>query len=442
MSEKAKKNNASQRLAMLFDDGIFTEIDAAAAADCGAKAAYGSVGGATVFAFCQDAGEKGGYVDRAHAKKLAKVYDLAAKTGAPVVTVYDANGVKVDDGFGSLEAASAMLHKCAQLSGVVPQIAVVAGTCAGFAAMAAAQADVCVMAKDAKLFMTSPFADKANGGTAKEVGSAAFAEKAGVAAIVCDDEQAAIEKAADLVKLFPLNNLAPLPVFDFEDPAFAADACGIADADSATELYAALGCGAKTWLATLGGAPCGIVELCGKLDKDDTAKCAKLIQLCDAFNLPVISIVDSEGFAADAEGDAAGGIKAAAKLAHVMSEATTVKLSVIKGSAIGSVFTTFCGANGGSDLTFAWPGAVVSPVNPKAAVVLFWEDKIEKDSDIESLAKAYAAEEASAEKAAAAGLVESVIAPEATRMALIAAMDMLAPKRVSNLPKKHGNLPL
>ncbi len=442
MSQTSKKLSASQRLASLFDDGVYYEIDAASGADCGAKAAYGSVGGATVFAFCQDAAASGCAVDSAQARKLAKVYDLAAKTGAPVVTVYDSKGVKLEDGFASLDAASGILGKVSELSGVVPQIAVVAGECAGFMAMMAAMADVCVMCKDAELFMTPAFldADKPE----EKVGSADFAKKAGVAAIVCEDEAAALAKATEIARLLPLNNLAALPVFDFTAPVFAPEngaMRAVADADSVVELFEG-GCPTKTALATIGGTPCGLIELTGDICKGGSAKAAKLIQLCDAFNLPVVSFVNAQGFKKSAQADVTGAIRSAAVLAQVMAEATTAKISHVTGDAIGSVFTTFCGKNAGADMSFAWNGAVISPVAPKAAVALLWDDRIKKNEDIDTLAKEYAETVASADKAAAAGLVDSVIEPAATRDALIASLDMLASKRVSRMPKKHGNLPL
>ncbi len=427
MSEKSKKLSADLRLKALFDDGVFWEIDGAAK-ECGARAAYGSIGGATAFALCQD-----GAVDMRHARKFQKVYDLAAKTGAPVVTVYDSDGVKIDDAFASLEAASEILKKCSELSGVVPQIAVVAGTCAGFSSLAAAMADVCIMAKDGELFLTPAFTDKANGGKEKGVGSAEFAEKAGVAAIVCDTEEAAISKAADIVKLLPLNNLASLPAYEFE-------AGALADADSETELFANIGGGAKAKLATLGGTPCGIIEASGKINKDDAAKCAKLIEVCDAFNLPIVSLIDSDGFVPCAENDKLGGIKSAAKLASVLAEATTAKVAVINGNAIGSVFTTFCSKNAGCDMVYATNGAVISALPVNAAASLVYE--IKKDSDIEALGKKYASEYASAEKALESGVIDGIIDDASAREVLISALDMLSSKRASRLPKKHGNLPL
>ncbi len=185
-----------------------------------------------------------------------------------------------------------------------------------------------------------------------------------------------------------------------------------------------------------------MLEVNGKLCRKASAKCAKLVELCDAFNLPVICFVNGDGFAASAENDALGGIKAAAGLAHVLAEATTAKLSVVTGEGVGAAFTTFCSKNCGADMTYAWDGAVISPLPCAAAAALLYESEIKQAGDIAALGEKYAREQASAACALKAGIIDAVIAPEATRDTLLSAVDMLSTKRVSRLPKKHGNLPL
>lgn len=443
MSGTSKNSSAQARLTALFDDGVYVEIDAGN--QSGAAAAYGSVGGATVFAFCQDAARNDGVVDRAQARKLGKIYDLAAKTGSPVVTVYDTKGVKLDEPFGALQSSSKILGKVSALSGVVPQIAVILGPCGGFAAIAAAMADICIMAEDGEMFLTPPFTDKAAGGKIKGVGGQEFALKSGVVSIGCASETEALAAAGKVASLLPLNNLAMLPVNEFAEPQFAADKCAIdtvCDEGSAIELYEKMGSGARTVLATIGGMPCGVVGTHGRLDREDSAKSARLVEICDAFNLPVVSFVNSSGFLKSAENDLYEGIRNAARLTQVLADATTPKVSVITGKAIGAVYSVFCGKGAGCDMTFAWDSAVIGPVSPRAAVGILWEDKIKENSDIEGLAAEYAATEATAQKAAESGAVDDVIAPEDTRRHLIGALDMLASKRVSRLPKKHGNMPL
>lgn len=443
MSETKKSTLAPTRLSTLFDNGEYVEIDAQNGS--GATAAYGNVGGATVFAFCQDAAQNDGAVDKAQARKLGKVYDLAAKTGTPVITVYDTKGVKLDDPFVALKSSSKILGKVSALSGVVPQIAVILGPCGGFAALAAAMADFCIMSEAGEMFLTPAFTDKAKGGKTKGVGSQEYALKSGVVAIGCDSEADALAKASDIVRLLPLNNLSALPVTDFAEPQFSADKCpieAVCDAESVIELYQVMGMGSRTALATIGGMPCGVIATNDELCREDTAKCARLVEICDAFNLPVVSFIDSPGFWKSADNDLYEGIRNAARLTQVLADATTAKVSVITGQAIGSVYSVFCGKGSGCDMTYAWNSAYVGPVSSQAAVSVLWEDKITKSADIENLAAEYAASEGSAGQAAEAGVVGDVIEPAATREQLINALDILASKRVSRLPKKHGNMPL
>jgi len=443
MSQTSKNNSALTRLASLFDDGEFAEIDAGGSG--GARAGYGNVGGATVFAFSQDSAAASGGVDLAQLRKLSKVYELAGKTGSPVIAIYDSKGVALEDPLACLEASSGILRLSSRLSGVVPQIAVVVGPCAGFASIAASMADFTVMSAKGELFLTSAFTDKAAGGSAKQVGSLAYAERAGVVSVSAESETAAIVRASDILKLLPVNNLAPLPVSeDPAEPAFAADKCpvdAVCDEGSAIDLYSAVG-SSRTALATLGGIPAGVIAIGGELCRGDTSKQARLIEVCDAFNIPVVVFLDSTGFKKSASDDEEGGIRNAARLTHVLAEATCPKITVVKGSAIGSAYSVFCGKNAGCDLSFAWPSAVIGPLSPEAAVALLWQDRIEKASDLVSLAAEYAASEASPRKAAAAGLIDAVIEPKDTRDRLISALGALSSKRVSRLPKKHGNLPI
>ncbi len=443
MSQELQKDIASVRLASLFDDGYFVEIDAGN--NGGARAGYGSVGGATVFAFCQTATEDDGVVGRMQARKFAKVYELAAKTGSPVITIYDSKGVRIDDGFKALKSASKMLRRVSELSGVVPQIAVVLGPCGGTMALCAAMADFCIMAKSGELFLTPAFTDKAKGGRIADVGSMSYALKSGVAALGCETETEALAAAAKLAGLLPLNNLSALPVTDFAEPAYDPDECpiyNVADSESVLLLFTEMGGGARTTMATIGGTPCGLIATRGELCREDTAKMARLIEICDAFNLPVITFINTPGFLKSADNDVHEGIRSAARLAHVLAETTSAKISVINGEAIGAAYSVFCGQNAGCDLSYAWPDAVISPLAPKAAAALLWEDRITESGDLETLGAEYAATVASAQKAAEAGAIDAVIAPESTRIQLISALDLLSAKRVSRLPKKHGNMPL
>lgn len=438
MADKQQKLDALQRLTLLFDDGAYELLDGSA--DTGARIAHGTVYGTAVFAYVE--GGCGAF-STATAGKLAKVYDLAEKTGSPVVAVYDSKGVDLQGGGLTLEACAELLHRCSRVSGVVPQIAVVAGTCGGFESVCASLADVCLMESKAEFFLTAPFNDLSDSDAKKIAGSAEYAQKASAAAVVCDGEEALFAKTRQLVGMLPSNNLEAPPFCDFSEPEKnAADdaVLGTVDAGSEIELFAGKGLSSRTYLATVLGSPVGVVSVSGRVCRNDSLKISRLVQLCDAFSVPVVTFLDSEGFLVSADNDMNGGIRNAAILAHNLSQATTVKVTVVTGNAIGSLFSVICGRSA-SDFRLAWNGAVIGELAPKAAVAVMWPDRIEKDSDIERLAVQYAAEEESAEKAFENGIIDKVITPETTRSAVSAALDMLAPKRVSNISRKHGNMP-
>ena len=436
MAEKKNKLDAVARLKLLFDDGVYTELDRDDSD--GARIGYGSVCGATVYAYAEGSDEGFG---AASAKKLEKIFTLAEKTGSPVVSIYDSQGVKLTDGLAALDTCSSLLGHISRLSGVVPQISVVAGTCGGFAALCANMADLCLMEKDAELFLTAPFVDDDSD---EEAGGSDSAKKAGLAAFVAEGEENLIGKARQILAVLPLNNLAPAPVVDFQAPENDPDACPVcitADEGSRIMLYNSVGSSAKTMLATMGGNTVGVVKVEGRLCRGDSRKIARLVQFCDAFSVPIVTFVNSEGFLQSVKNDRMGGIKNASLLAHALSEATTPKVCVIYGKAVGSVYSVLCGKNAGNDMVYAWDNAVISALPAKTAVGVFWEDRIEKDSDIDGLAAEYEKTEASAAKALEAGLVDRVITRDETRSVLIETLDMLASKRVSTLSKKHGNLP-
>ena len=438
MADKQQKLDALKRLSLLFDDGAYELLDGSA--DTGARIAHGTVYGTAVFAYVE--GGCGAF-STATAGKLSKVYDLAEKTGSPVVAVYDSKGVDLQGGGLTLDACAELLHRCSRVSGVVPQIAVVAGTCGGFESVCASLADVCLMESKAEFFLTAPFNDLSDSDAKKIAGSAEYAQKASAAAVVCDGEEALFSKTRQLVGMLPSNNLESPPFCDFSEPErnAAEDAVlGTVDAGSEIELFAGKGLSSRTYLATVLGSPVGIVSVSGRVCRNDSLKISRLVQFCDAFSVPVVTFLDSEGFLVSADNDMNGGIRNAAILSHTLSQATTAKITVVTGNAIGSLFSVICGKSA-ADLRFAWNGAVIGELAPKAAVAVMWPDRIEKDSDIERLAVQYAAEEESAEKAFENGIIDRVIAPENTRSAVSAALDMLASKRVSNVSRKHGNMP-
>lgn len=445
--EKNMDCQARTRLSYLFDDGKYTEINSYAKEnDCltGVVTAYGYVNGNAVYAFSQDKSINNGAVGPAHAAKIAKLYSLAAKTGTPVIGIHDSNGAFVNGTAESLTAYGELINAASVISGVVPQISVVAGTCAGSAALFACSSDFIIMTKDAEFFMTPAF-------TKENSGSASDAAANGIAAAVCDDDKAAIEKAKELINLMPVNNLAPLPMFEYNEPETAVSADfnslinGVCDAESIIELYAEFGKASYTALATVNGATVGIAatnKTSDKLTDADCSKFSRFIRTCDAFAVPVITFVDTEGFDA---ADAISGVKSMTQLANCYAEATTAKISVITGKAVGPAFIALAGKDISSDFTYIWESACVSPLAPLSAVEFLWHDKLKGAADANAkrneLAEEYKATLASAESAAASGAVDEIISASSTREAIISALDILSSKRVTKLPKKHNNIP-
>ncbi len=444
-TEKNLDSAARRRLAALFDDGAYTEVGSLSMEKdslASVITAYGYVNGSLVYAFSQDNTVNSGAVGTVHAQKIAKLYSLAAKTGRPVVGIHDSNGAFIDGTVDSLNAYGEMIGTAASVSGVVPQISVIAGVCAGSAAMLACSADFVVMTKDAELYVAP------NGKS-----TAADAAKAGTAAVVCDDDDAAISAAKELLRLIPENNLTAVPVYEYEENAFASGNTlsdtvnNTADADSVTELYEGFGKASYTALATVAGSTAGIVatnKTKDKLTADDSAKIARFVRTCDAFGIPVITFVDTEGF--DGEGEAAGSVRNMTMLAGAYAEATTAKVTLVTGKAYGPAFVALASRGANADFTFAYDNAVISPLAPVTAVEFLWHEKLAGAANAaakrEELANEYIAEYATAEKAAYRNAVDEVISPAQTRTKLAEALEILSGKRVSRLPKKHNNLPL
>ncbi len=448
---KTNENSvAAKRLSYLFDEGAYTEIEAFTKEGDGLSGvitAYGFVEGNPVYAFSQDSNIKSGAVGITHSKKIIKLYKLAAKTGTPVVAIHDSNGAFIDGGVDALSAYGDMLKWTSNVSGVVPQIAVIAGTCAGSAAMMACSSDFVIMSKNAEFFMAPPFTEGA--------GTAESAAKSGTAALVCDDDKEAVESARKLVSMLPMNNLSPVPMFEFDNPvsAYGKSAEEIvksfADNDSVLELSADFGGASYTAFASVLGATIGVVATSkteDKLTAQDCSKIARFVRTCDAFAIPVVTLIDTEGFAVSAESELAGSIRNMAMLANAYAEATTVKIAFVTGKAYGPAFVALAGKNSNSDMTFALADAVISPLAPETAVEFLYHDKLKGATDTAAkrneLAAEYMAGEASAIAAAEKGAVDDVILPEEIRARLIGAIEVLAGKRVSNLPKKHSNMPL
>ena len=440
-------SKARQRLAMLFDNGTYTEIDRFIKNDdteCEVVAGYGEVNGAVVYAYAQSRDVNMGAMGKVQASKISHIYDLATKTGAPVVAIFDSDGAHIDEGVEALEAYGSLIKAAGNISGVVPQISVVAGPCIGSAAVLASLADVIVMTEDAELYVTAPaFADNKD----NALGSAKLAANNGTASLVANTDKEAIEKVCDLITYLPSNNLSEPMMAEYVAANGTDSVTSVVDADSYFELSADFGKCVKTGFARIGGASVGVVstnpeENEGYFCACGAKKAARFVRFCDAFSIPIITFVDSLGILAKEACEIAGGVKSVSTLTAAYSEATTPKISIVTGNAIAGAYIAFVSSAANPDFVFAWPESVIGTLEPMTAVQLLYKDRLAAGENRADLESEYVAEKCSPFSAAALGLVNDVIEAEDTPAKVISALDVLSSKRVSTLSKKHTNIPL
>lgn len=429
-------SQAHKKLTALFDDGVFAEIDAFAKSANGeieVAAGYGSVGGSPAYAFAQDISVNGGAISVAQCAKIKKIYDLALKTGCPVISIFDSNGVKITEGFEVLSAYGDLVKSSAQLSGVVPQIAVVAGACLGTSALIANMADVVVAVKDADFYVTAP----------SEITTDDSA-KSGIIDILSDDFEEAVSKVRLLNSILPLNNLSIGNWLDFSEPSNSLSknmsagelVLALADEGSVVELKKEYADNVVTALATVNGRPVGFVAFDEKSICPSCAyKAESIIKLCDAFNLPIITIADANGLADNCESRM---LIAATKLTCAYACATCPKISLVTKQSIGSAYIILAGKGANADLTFAWDTAVASPLDADSAVAFLFNERLAKGENRETLEKEYKETIGSAYTAAACGAVDDVFTYDQTRAKLITALEMTEGKRETTMPRKHS----
>ena len=459
--KQSGKLTARERVSLLLDGGSFVE-QSMLFADAGVVTGCGTVEGRPVYVIAQDFAVMDGAVGQKQAKKIVKVLELARKTGTPVVTLCDSNGARVGEGAAALEAYADIFAHMARLSGVVPMIAVVAGPCVGAAAMTAQLSDIVLVAKPAgALLVAGPQVLASTMGKdlkAEDLGGGKTAVEYGAAHFACETEEEAIATVKTLLGMLPANNLEDAPFAPEEDmnrlvEGLAAGADGrevitaLADTGSVVELGKGF-TGAVTALGRMAGRTVAFVYT-GKGDTCDKRmnKITRFVRFADCYNIPVVSLVDSTGFELFPTIDRQMSVmKAASALVYAYSEATTVKVTLVIGSAVGAMYVAM-GGSANADATYAWPGAVISPMTGEAAIQVMWKDQIKASQGDavkarEELAAKYEAEVADGVCAAAAGLVDDVIDPADSRKMVIAALELLSSKRDSNPPKKHGNMPL
>ena len=438
---------ARARLSKLFDDGNYTEVDRFLKnndTECEVVAAFGDVNGLPVYAYAQSIDVNKGAMGKVQASKIAHIYDMALKTGAPVVAIFDSCGAHIDEGVEALEAYGSLIKYAGNLSGAVPQIAIVAGPCIGSAAVLASLSDLVIMTDKAEFYITSPaFADSSN----TQLGKPALAAKNGTAALTTQSDEEAIDKAKEILSFLPSNNLCEAPVAEYVAASSLDGFSSVIDADSFLELSAEYGTAIKTGFARVGGVSVGVVANVpnandGYFCADSAKKAAKFVRLCDSFSIPVITFVDSLGVLAKEECDLAGEVKSISILTSAYSEATTAKIVVVTGNAVAGAYIAFVSSAASPDMVFAWPEAVIGALPKQTAVQLLYKDRMVAGEKRSELEQEYATQKCSPFVAAASGLVNDIISPEETAAKVISALEVLSSKRVSTISKKHNNLPL
>ena len=460
----AGKLTARERIAKMADEGSFVELFALVSKEdegAGVVTGYATIDQRPVYIFAQDFTVHGGAMGKMQAQKIGKLLDMALKTGAPVLAMMDSAGVRIDEGAAAMSAYSEIYNKMARMSGVCPMVALVLGPCIGGAALISQIADVTIMAeKVGQLMVFGPQVMAAMNGlqvNAEEVGGAKVAASMGACALVAADEDEALLKARQVLDLLPASNLEDSDIVDTDDMSRLLPEIDAADTDALLkalfdngnmmELYAEYEPSVRVALGRMGGRTVGVVAACGKLKAGALTKAARFVRFLDCFNIPVVSLLNTAGVEVESIQQQGWLFKAQAQLLYSYAEATTAKVTVVVGDAIGQAYVAM-GGKANADVTYAWPGAVISALTPEAAVAVLYRNEVKADTElsVEDARSKYAAqyvdEVAGALCAAKAGMIDDVIQPANTRAMIISALEMLASKRESNPPKKHGNLPM
>ncbi len=483
------KMTARERLAKLLDEGSFQELDALVTHHVhdfglerrvtlgdGVVTGYGTIEGRLVYVYAQDFTVMGGSLGQAHAAKITKVQDLALKNGAPVIGINDSGGARIQEGILALAGYGDIFLRNTLASGVVPQISVIMGPCAGGAVYSPALTDFTFMVKETShMFITGPQVIKAvthEDVSFEELGGAMTHNSlSGVAHFATDDEDACLAAVRKLMSYLPQNNLEDAPaVVPTDDPARADEAldwivpdspnipydmkeviAGVMDRGSFFEVQEHFARNMVIGFARLDGAVVGVVAnqpavLAGVLDIKASIKGARFVRFLDAFNIPIVTLVDVPGFMPGVAQEHGGIIRNGAKLIFAYCEASVPKLTVITRKAYGGAYIVMSSKSLRGDVSAAWPSAEIAVMGPEGAVGIIYRRELAAAEDPEELrgqlVADYRGKFANPYVAASYGYVDDVIEPSQTRAVLINALQMLQNKRDTNPPKKHGNLPL
>jgi propionyl-CoA carboxylase beta chain len=483
------KLTARERIELLLDKGTFREVDPFVAhrttdfdldqqkylADS-VVTGWGTIEGRLVYIFSQDFTVFGGSLGEVHSEKVCKIMDMALKNGAPVIGLNDSGGARIQEGVVSLGGYADIFLRNTLVSGVIPQISVIMGPCAGGAVYSPALTDFIIMVrKSSYMFITGPDVVKAV--THEEVtfeqlgGADVHSETSGVCHLATDSESDALYLIRKLLSYLPQNNMEDPPFTDNEDDSLRMEEALntlipedpskpydiknairlIVDGNIFFEIQEAYAQNIVIGFARLGGHSVGIVAnqpavLAGVLDIKSSEKAARFVRFCDAFNIPIITFVDVPGFLPGTAQEHGGIIRSGAKLLYAYCEATVPKITVITRKAYGGAYDVMSSKHVRGDVNLAWPSAEIAVMGPEGAVNIIFRKEISKakdpDKKREELVADYREKFANPYIAASRGYIDDVIEPWETRPRLINALEMLSNKRDSNPPKKHGCIPL
>ena len=486
---KRGKRGAMDRVIALVDPGTFHELDPFVVHRAdelgmersqpygdGVVTGFGEIDGRQIAIFSQDFSVFGGSLGEAFAEKVAKLMDLAERYGCPVIGINDSAGARIQEGVEGLAGYGEVFYRNVRLSGVVPQISIIAGPCAGGAVYSPAMTDIVMMVEGTgQMFITGP--DVIRTVTGEEVtheqlgGADTHARVTGVAHLVAADEDDVADQLRRLLSFLPSNNLDDPPAFDPVDPADreSPELDALVPEDSAKpydmhevltailddgdffELQAAHAANILVGFGRLDGRPVGVVAnqprvLAGTLDIDASVKAARFVRMCDAFNIPLVVIEDVPGFLPGTDQEFRGIIRHGSKLLYALGEATVPKVTVITRKAYGGAYVVMNSKAIGADFNVAWPTAEIAVMGSEAAVGLIFRREIaaadDPDATRAALITDYQRRFASPYQAASRGYVDDVIEPRRTRPWLIRALRIASTKQVATPRRKHGNIPL
>ncbi len=486
---KAGKLTARERIEILLDEGTFHELDPfkehrvtqfgmedKKLAGDGVVTGWGEVNGRLVYVFAQDFTVFGGSLGEAHAEKICKIMDLAVQNGAPVVGLNDSGGARIQEGVDALGGYAEIFWRNTHASGVVPQISVIMGPCAGGAVYSPAITDFTIMVEDTShMFITGPDVIKEvthEDVTFEELGGAStHAEKSGVAHKTAESEEKALWDVRELLQFLPASNREQPPRAEVDDEPDRTDEAlreivpdepdqpydvkeviqRVVDEGYFYELHEDWAGNIVVGFARLDGRPVGVVAnqpdtLAGTLDIEASRKGARFVRFCDSFNIPLVVFEDVPGFLPGTDQEWNGIITHGAKLLYAFAEATVPKLTVILRKAYGGAYDVMNSKHIRADYNVAWPTAELAVMGPDGAVKILYRDEIDAADDPQAkrdeLVEAFREEFAHPYKAAARGYLDDVILPEQTRPKLIDALETLETKRADRPSRKHGNIPL